>query len=51
MQGLPPDEELTSLPPSPHYRSQDDRLHEHPDLEVGSVTLSDHRIEGEVETL
>ena len=51
MQGLPSDEDLNSLPPSPHNLSQEGTLHEHPDLKVGSVTLLDHRVEGEVETL
>lgn len=51
MQGLPSDEELNYFPPSPHNTSQEGTLHGHLDSEVGSISLSNHHIEGEVETL
>ena len=51
MQGLPLAEELNSFPPYPLNPSQESNLHEHLDLEVGSVPLLDHHIEGEVQTL
>lgn len=42
---------MNSLPPSPQNLSQEETSHKHPNSEVGNVSLLDHHIEGEVETL
>lgn len=51
MKGFPPEEDIPSLPPSPHNASSEGTINDPTDFEVGSVSPLDHQLEGVVEIL